>query len=154
LRAYGVFGCAVEGLDAQVLLDLLEEQFNLLAATIELRKVQCRQFKIVSEDGQSLACFKIAERQATELLGIGDGRLFACEDDGLVADEATRCIDGVRIEPAETVVKVGETRKPTSYSSITVNYEEQKRQQSNSRGVKVINHRVLQPTLNHDPDCP
>jgi hypothetical protein len=54
LSAQGVLGSAVEILDAQVLFDPLEEQFDLPTAAIELGNSQWWQAEVVGEKDESL----------------------------------------------------------------------------------------------------
>ena len=54
LSLHGIVAGAIKGLDAKVLLDPLEEQFDLPATSIQLSDGQRRQGKIVGQKNQSL----------------------------------------------------------------------------------------------------
>ena len=69
LCAYGVLRCAVESLDAQVLLDPLEEELDLPTAAIELGDGGRGEIEIVGEDDQRLALDGIAHFDAPEGCG-------------------------------------------------------------------------------------
>ena len=55
LRLHGVLGGAIEGLDAQVLLDPFEEEFHLPAALVQFGNRQAVQDKVVGQEDQ-VAC--------------------------------------------------------------------------------------------------
>jgi len=85
LGLHGVVRVAIEGLDPQVLLDPFEEQFDLPAATIELRDGQCGQFEIVGEKHKSPVVLGVVEGDATQGVRIEFRGLDAAENNRLVA---------------------------------------------------------------------
>ena len=61
MRFDGVFGCSEERLDAQVLLDPFEEQFDLPATFVKLGNGEGVEGKIVGEEYQPFAGLRIGE---------------------------------------------------------------------------------------------
>jgi hypothetical protein len=61
----GILAGAVEPLDPKILFDLLEEQFDLPAATIQLRNGQRRQVEVVCEKDQIPLVFGIVDLDAS-----------------------------------------------------------------------------------------
>ena len=69
LRLHGVLAVAEELLDAQVLLDPLEEQLDLPAALVQRGDRQRRQGRVVGQEDQRLARLGILEADAPQVLG-------------------------------------------------------------------------------------
>ena len=92
LRPHSVLGGAVEALDAQVLLDPLEEQFHLPSAPVQGADGRCWQGKLVGQEHQVLAGLGIAIADASQLAWVVLGGIEAVKGDGLVAD-AVPCRD-------------------------------------------------------------
>ena len=90
-----------------MLFDPFEEQFDLPAAAVELCDGIGWQGKVVGEEDQPLACFRVGEFDAPELVGIVFGGIEAGEDDGLVTGKAGGFIDGVGIQAAIAPVGLG-----------------------------------------------
>ena len=65
LRPHSVLGSAVKALDAQVLLDPLEEQSHLPSAPVWGADGRCWQGKLVSQEHQVLARLEIAIADAS-----------------------------------------------------------------------------------------
>ena len=107
LRPHGVLGGAVEGFDAQVLLDPFEEQLDLPAASIELGDGRCWEGPVVGQEDQGLASLGVADLDAPQLVGIAVGRGDAGEHDGLVADDPGGAVDRVRVKTAQLSVGFG-----------------------------------------------
>ena len=74
-----------------MLLDPLEEQFDLPAAAVELGDGQRRQGEVVGQEDQRLAGFRIVEANAAQRCGEALARVEAGEDDGLIADQPGAC---------------------------------------------------------------
>ena len=70
LRLDRVLARAEKLLDAQMLLDLFEEQLHLPAALVEGGDGQWWQGRIVGQEDQVLVCFRIFEADPPQLLGI------------------------------------------------------------------------------------
>ena len=79
-----VFAGSVEGLDAQVLLDPLEEQLDLSAAFVEGADGGRRQGELVGKEDQVFAGVRVAEADAAQVAGIILAAVMAVESDGLV----------------------------------------------------------------------
>lgn len=97
LRLDGVLRRAEEGLDPQMLLDPLEEEFHLPAAAIEFGHGQRRQREVVGEKDEGLGRLGILETNAAQrrlelLTGVEAG-----QEDGLIADHPRRAIDGMGV---------------------------------------------------------
>ena len=96
----GVLGCSVECLDPEVLLDPTEEQLDLPTQFIEESDVQGWQEKVVRQEGQKSIVLPIQESNPTKMFGIFEFGFNPGQDDGLIADQVHRFIDGMRIEAA------------------------------------------------------
>ena len=70
LGLHGVLGGAVEALDAQVLLDPLEEQFDLPAATVQRAMVSAGRVKLLVRNTKRLVGLGIAIADAAKRLGV------------------------------------------------------------------------------------
>src|SRR5580658_888135 len=114
LRPHGVFRSAVEALDAQVLLDPLEEQFHLPSASVQGANGQRRQRKLVSQEYQVLAGFGIAIADAAQVGGVVLGGIEAVESNGLVADESGVAIYRRRVHAPCIQVSLGARDEETS----------------------------------------
>ena len=94
LRLHGVLGGAIEGFDAQVLLDPFEEKLHLPATFVEFGYRQCVQNKVVGEKDQTLARFGIDILDPPERNRIFGRCLGSSEYDGLIAAESRGFVDG------------------------------------------------------------
>ena len=93
LRFDGVFGGAEERLDTQVLLDPLEEQFDVPAAFVERGDGLGREAEMIGEKDQMLARFGIAQAHSPQFVGIEFFAASALETDDLVAPQAAGSVD-------------------------------------------------------------
>lgn len=107
LRAHGVLGCSIEGLDAQVLLNPFEEQLDLPAAAIEFGDAEGGQREVVAEEDEILfrLCVKVAH--AAQLPGIDKAGVFAIQQNRLIANQAGGFVDGMGVEPSKQPVGAG-----------------------------------------------
>src|SRR4051794_26109824 len=81
----GVLGSAEEGLDAEMLLDPFEEEFDLPTTLVE-RANRCRwKLEMVRQKHQCLAAFRIFETDAPEMVWVALFGKRPLECDGLVA---------------------------------------------------------------------
>ena len=92
-----VFARAEKFLDAQVLLDPFEEQFDLPTLLVQRGDRQRRQGCIVGQEDQGFACVGILESNAPQMLGIILRNIKAVHRDRLVADHAGRAVDCGRV---------------------------------------------------------
>jgi len=93
LGLHGVFRGSEEPFDPQVLLDPLEEQFDLPAALVEGADGRGRQAEMVGEKDECFEGFGIVEADPAQMLGIALAGVVAIERDGLIADDAGRAVD-------------------------------------------------------------
>ena len=84
LRLHGVFADAVEGLDAQVLLDPLEEPLHLPALFVDLGDGECGKREVVREEDKPLAGFSIYVTDLAQRVWISGAGLVGGQDDRLV----------------------------------------------------------------------
>src|SRR6202007_416057 len=101
----------VEPLDAQMLLEPLEEQFNLPARLVERAEGGCRQGKLVAQEDQCLGADGVPETDATQMVGIMLLAVVPVEGDGLVADAPGGAIGGRRVKPVGIEVRLGASQK-------------------------------------------
>ena len=83
-----VLAGAEEGLDAEVLLDPFEEQFDLPALFVNLRDRQRGQDEVVGQELQLPAGFGVAVADAAQLVRIRRSRLERGQDDRLIRTDA------------------------------------------------------------------
>lgn len=107
LGLHGVFGGAVESLDAEVLLDPLEEQLNAPAAFVNGRDSQGGQGEVVGEEDQPLASCLITVANAPELAGVLAFAFGDFQADDLVATDAAGSIHGLGSTNVKTHVAFG-----------------------------------------------
>jgi len=107
LGAHGVFGRAIERLDAQVLFDPLEEEFDLPAALVDRGNRKSGEIEVVCKKDQLFSGFRIEITDTAQPPGKVPLALFGLEADGLVAPQAGRFIDRPRFEDIETCVALG-----------------------------------------------
>src|SRR6202035_1994201 len=99
LGLHGIFGCAEEAFDPQVLLDPFEEQFDLPAAFVERGDGGRRQPELIGEEYQLLSRFGVPEADAPQVFGVMLGGVVAVQRDGLIANDAGRAVCGGGIDP-------------------------------------------------------
>ena len=80
----------VEGLDAEMLFDPFEEQFDLPAEFVEPGNRQSGRSKVVGEKDQPPVGGDVEELDATQRFGVGLGRIESGQQDRLVADQTRR----------------------------------------------------------------
>ena len=89
-----VGGCAIERLDAKVLLDPFEEQFHLPATFVELRNCEGGQCEIVGEKDEVVVRLEIVVAYAAERTRILRSRIWISQRDDLVASQTCDFLDG------------------------------------------------------------
>ena len=97
LRFDRILAVADETFDTQMLLDPLEEQLDLPAAFVQCGDRQCGQGRVVGQEHQRFACFRVFEADASQLLGIVLRDVETVEHDALIADVAGTPIDFHRV---------------------------------------------------------
>ncbi len=103
----GILGGAKEGVDPQMLRDPFEEQFHLPATPVQLGDSQCRQIEMVGEKHQERVVLGVVELDAAKRRWVIRARLHASQHDGLIAAQAARLVDRVRIQPSILKVRLG-----------------------------------------------
>jgi len=88
LRLDRVGRVAVEHLEAQVLLDPLEEQLHVPTPVIQLGYRQRRQVEVVGQEHELSAQFLLPVPDPSQRLGIQAGRLGSAQTNGRVAAQA------------------------------------------------------------------
>ena len=114
LRLHRVLAVADETFDAQMLLDPLEEQFDLPAAFVERGDSQCGQGGIVGQEHQRLAGLRIFETDAPQLLGIILRDVVSIQDDALIADDACASVCRTRIHSVRIHASLGSSHEECS----------------------------------------
>src|SRR5579885_39476 len=94
-----------EGLDAQVLLDPLEEQLDLPAHSVQLRNAQRRQRTLVGQQHEQQIVGGIVELHPPQALRIG--RCAAAKQDSLIASYASALVDRARVGSPKTQIAIG-----------------------------------------------
>jgi hypothetical protein len=87
LDLHGVWGSAVEGTDAQALLHPAEEQLDLPALAVELRKHGGWQRPLIGPDGQTHGLRHIVDSHASHPMVPAAGRSPTVESDGLIGPQ-------------------------------------------------------------------
>ena len=111
LRLHSVLARAQKTLDAQVLLDPLEEQLHLPAILVQGGNGQRRQSRVVGQKYQRLARFEIFEPNAAQMFGIVLGDVEAVERNALIADHSSIPIGRRRIHPPRIHAALGAGNK-------------------------------------------
>ena len=102
LGLHGVLGYAKKCLDAEVLLNPLEEQFDMPAAFVNGRDSQGGQGEVVAQENQPLSSCSIAIANAPELVGVLAFAFGDFQSDDLVATDAAGSVHGLggtNVEP-------------------------------------------------------
>ena len=94
LRVDCVLGGSIEGLDVQMLLYPLEEQFDLPALAVQFRDGQ-RVFNrtVVGQKAIDLPGLKVLIHNKSQRIGILSGRVISGKSDGLVGKNARTFVD-------------------------------------------------------------
>ena len=114
LGFHGVVGCAVEGLDAQVLLDPFEEQFDVPAILVDLCDGGGRQAEVIGDEDKALTGVSINETDAAEFFGIATFAFARLQSDALVAAKSGGFVDGSRLADIERHIAFGACHKESA----------------------------------------
>ena len=98
----GILRCSVKGLDPEVLLDPLEEQFYLPACLVDLRYCPGIDLEVVGEKHKRLSSPCIAKTNTPHSQRIFLGGIKGSQHDSLIAEDPRGSIHGMGI-PAEKV---------------------------------------------------
>ena len=97
LGLHCVLAGAQEALDVQVLLDPLEEQFDLPSAFVQRGDRLRWQCCIVGQEVKRRARLGVLEANASQMFRIGLGRVVTIEHHTLIADHAAVALSGARV---------------------------------------------------------
>lgn len=87
LRVDSITGCAVEGLDVEMLLDPLEEYLNLPSVTVKLGNRDCLKREVIGQKPIYRSFPKVLVHNESERVRILFGRVISYKSDGLVRDD-------------------------------------------------------------------
>ena len=90
-----------------MLLDPLEEQFDLPAAFVKGADGQRRQVEVVAQEGQPLAAVGAFEADAAQMIWIVLRGVKAVQRNGLVANQASALVHRPGVDPVRTQVRFG-----------------------------------------------
>ena len=107
LCLHGVDRIAEEVLDRQILLQPLEEQFDLPAVLVDRGNCQCRDVEEIGEKDQMLAGLRIAKRHPAQPLGITGFRLWGCQQNRLIGAQTGSEVDLARGNPGRAQIVLG-----------------------------------------------
>lgn len=107
LRLDRVLAVAQEFLDSEVLLDPLEEHFDLPAILVKRGNRQGRERKVVGQKDQRFACQGVFEPDPSQLLWIVSRGKKSGEHHRLIADEAAWPLGSPRIDPVHPGIGFG-----------------------------------------------
>ena len=107
LGFYRIDGSTVEGLDAEMLFDPLEEQFDLPSAFVECGNGQRGKDEIVGQKNELLFPVGIEVLYTAEFFRITRQRFWRNQHDGLIASKTVGSIHRVGVDSPELVVFLG-----------------------------------------------
>lgn len=107
----GVLAGAVEGFDTQVLLDPFEEQLDVPTTLVDGGDTKSGEIKMVGQEDQRLARFRITEADAKKPLWIRSLAARTLEADDLVTPRATGSIHFSRLHDIKAEVGFGTPNK-------------------------------------------
>jgi hypothetical protein len=105
LRFHRIFRSPIERFDPKV--DPEKEQLNSPAQLIEQGDGQRRKDKIIGQEDQVAVVLAIVEPDPAQLVGESVVGIETRKENGLVADQVRRLIDGPRIQPAALKIRFG-----------------------------------------------
>jgi len=114
LRLDGVLAVAQKLLDAQMLFDPFEEQFDLPSVLVERCNRQRWQHKIVGQKYQSLAALGVFESNSPQVLWVIVRGIKPVEQYRLIANDACRSVDSSRVNASSVHVGLGSCHKETA----------------------------------------
>ncbi len=108
---HGVLGCAEECLDAEVLLNLLEEDFDLPTCLVEIGDSFWSAREFVGQKHESLVRCRISEDDSPKLFRIIVARCNTCKRYGLIGDDTGASVDLVRVYASVLSIFLGTCNK-------------------------------------------
>jgi len=107
LRSHRVLRRPIKRLDAKILLDPAEKQFDAPAEFVELGDRQRRLKKVVGQKREVTLILSIEKSDPPQRLGIFDFRTGAGQDDGLVGSQVHGFIGRSRQDPPRLKIRLG-----------------------------------------------
>ena len=104
LGSHCVLAGAEECLDAQVLLDPFEEQFDLPASFVDRCDDFCRQIEVIGQKYKALAGLCIKKTNTPEFFRVSSLAFVSAQPDGLVAAQTAGLVDWARLTEVESRV--------------------------------------------------
>lgn len=93
LRLHGVLAGAEEGLDSEVLLDPFEEELDLPASLVDLRRHKSFEFKVASEKHERFSSIRIHIADTPQVRSVQAFSLRSVEPDGPVGSKPGRLVE-------------------------------------------------------------
>ena len=109
-----VLGGAVEAFDAQMLLDPLEEKFDLPATLVQRADRQRREFAVVGQEDDALVRDGVAIANTPHVFGVVAGGVEVVERDTLIANQTCAAIDRSGVDAPSRHVVFGARDKEAS----------------------------------------
>ena len=107
LRPHRVLRRSIKRLDAEILLNPAEKQFDAPAEFVEVGDRQRRLKKVVGQEREVTIILSIEIADTPQRLGICDFRFGAGQDDGLVGSQVHGFIDVSRQDPTRLKIRLG-----------------------------------------------
>ena len=101
LRLDRVFSSSEKVFDPQVLLDPFEIQFYSPSAFVELRNGQCGQVKVIRQEHQSLALFRVSVTDAAEAIRVMLNAFRQTQPDHLITADTRAFVHRARPQTME-----------------------------------------------------
>ena len=114
LTFHRILGSTIECFYPQVLLDPLEEQFNLPSALVECADGCRGQGELVGEEDKVLAGIRVAEADAAQVAGIILAAQVAVERNGLIGKDAGLLVRRAGVDAGCVEVTLGASDKESS----------------------------------------
>lgn len=93
LRVDSITGCAVEGLDVEMLLDPLEKVLNLPPVTVEFSNRDSLKCEVIGQEPIYRSFPKVLVHNESERVRILFGRVISYKSDGLVREDRSTSLD-------------------------------------------------------------
>lgn len=112
LRVDSIAGCAVKGLDMQMLLDPLEEDLYLPSFSIQLCNSDCVNREVVSEEPIDLSVSKVLIHNKSEIVRILLRSIKSCQMYRLIGDKSRLSVNFSRLGNCIQHIVLGSGNKP------------------------------------------
>ncbi len=112
LRVDSITGCAVKGLDMQVLFDLLKEDLNLPSFPIKFCNSYCINREVISEESVDFSVSKVLIYNEPKIVRILLGSIKSCKLYHLIGDKSCLRINFPRLSNCVQHIIIGSGDKP------------------------------------------